>query len=421
LKIATLPAGLALRILSAFCFGFFLSMFTRASANMLKLPIQQDLGLSEAGLGFALGTSFFIAFGLAQLPIGVLLDRYDPRRVNAVMLVVAAAGTVIFALSQSGTQLAVGRILMGMGFGACMMSALKTYFLWFPGPTLPTVNGIQFAVGFVGAISATKPTEWALQITDWRGINLVLAGLAILAAIVLVTVAPRHTAPPSGETLRDQIKGIGKVYGDGYFWRTTPLAFISIGISQGLGTMYVVSWLQSVAGMDEAAAANVIALSASVSIVNYLLIGKLMEWLGNRGVGVMTLPWIGITISMTALLMLTLQLSFAGAAVWIAWQLSIGWASLTVAVLARNYPPQMAGRVYTGFNQMSFLMTAGIQWLVGWLLDLFPRTGAGASPEGYKLAFAAVLGIQVLGALWTIAAHVLRIGERTMLERETHV
>jgi hypothetical protein len=92
-----------------------------------------------------------------------------------------------------------------------------------------------------------------------------------------------------------------------------------------------------------------------------------------------------------------------------------------VAVLARNYPPQMAGRVYTGFNQMSFLMTAGIQWLVGWLLDLFPRTGAGASPEGYKLAFAAVLGIQVLGALWTIAAHFLRIGERTMLERETHV
>ncbi|MBI1181239.1 MAG: MFS transporter [Alphaproteobacteria bacterium] len=421
MKIATLPAGLAFRILGAFGFGFFLSMFTRASANMLKLPIQHDLGLSEAGLGFALGTSFFIAFGLAQLPIGVLLDRYDPRRVNAVMLLVAATGTVIFAFAHSGAQLAVGRVLMGMGFGACMMAALKTYFLWFPGPTLPTVNGIQFAVGFVGAISATKPTEWALRVTDWRGINLALAALAVVAAAVLVTVAPKHVAPHSGETLRDQIRGIGKVYGDGYFWRTTPLAFISIGISQGLGTMYVVSWLRSVGGMSEHAAANVIAISASVSIVNYLLVGKVMEWLGRRGVGVMTVPWTGISISMTALLMLTLQLPFAGAAVWIAWQLSIGWASLTVAVLARNYPPHMAGRVYTGFNQMSFLFTAFIQWMVGWLLDLYPRTAAGAAPEGYRLAFAAVLGIQVLGALWTVAAHVLRIGRRSMLERETHV
>jgi MFS family permease len=416
LNIATLPAGLALRILSAFGFGFFLSMFTRSSGNLLKGPIQADLALSEATMGLTFGTAFFIAFGLAQLPIGVLLDRYDPRKVNAGMLLVAATGTLIFALSHTSAHMAIGRILMGMGFAACMMAALKTYSLWFPVNKLPTINGIQFAVGILGAISATKPTEWLLQVTDWRGINLIMAGLSVLAAILLLVLAPRHGSKSSTETLLDQIKGIGKVYGSGYFWRTTPWAFISIGISQGVGTLYVLSWLKGVGGETTSSATNVLFAIAFVSIFNYLLVGHLMEWLGRRGFGPMTIPYTGIFGSM---LVLALIIAWPGATLlWVFWALSIGWASLTVASLARAFPVYLAGRVYTGFNQMSFLMTSIIQWLVGMLLDFYPRVGADAAPESYRLAFAAVLGIQLLGGLWTVAARVLRIGEQTMIERE---
>lgn len=416
MKIATLPAGLALRILSAFGFGFFLSMFCRSSGNLLKGPVQADLGLSEVTMGLTFGTAFFIAFGLAQLPIGVLLDRYDPRKVCAGMLAVAATGTLVFALSHTSGHMAAGRILMGMGFAACMMAALKTYSLWFPVNKLPTINGIQFAVGILGSISATKPTQWLLQVTDWRGINMTMAALALLAAILLVTLAPKHQAKSSGESLLSQIKGIGKVYGDGYFWRTTPWAFTSIGISQGVGTLYVIAWLKGPGGLDLSGATDILFLIAFVSIFNYLLVGYLMEWLGKRGFGPMTVPYTGIFLSMTAM---GLIVALPGTPLlWIFWALSIGWASLTVASLARAFPVQLAGRVYTGFNQMSFLMTSIIQLVVGSLLDFYPRIGGDAAPESYRLAFAAVLGIQVLGCLWTVAARLLKIGEKTMIERE---
>ena len=416
MKIATLPAGLALRILTAFGFGFFLSMFARSSGNLLKGPIQLDLGLSDASMGLTFGTAFFIAFGLAQLPIGVLLDRYDPRKVNAIMLLVAATGTTLFALSHTSGHMAAGRILMGVGFAACMMSALKTYSLWFPVTKLPTINGVQFAVGILGSISATKPTQWLLQVTDWRGIILGMAALSVLAAILLLALAPRHDARSSGESLLSQIRGIGTVYGDGYFWRTTPWAFISIGISQGVGTMYVLSWLKGIGGETLSGATNVLFAIAFVSIFNYLLVGHLMEWLGRRGFGPMTIPYSGIFLSMIAL---GLIIALPGMTLlWVFWALSIGWASLTVASLARAFPVSLAGRVYTGFNQMSFLMTSIIQWLVGALLDFYPRVDGNAAPESYRLAFAAVLGIQVLGCLWTVAARALRIGESTMIERE---
>lgn len=416
LKIATLPAGLALRILTAFGFGFFLSMFCRSSGNLLKGPVQADLGLSEAAMGLTFGTAFFIAFGLAQLPIGVLLDRYDPRKVCAGMLSVAAAGTLIFAFAHTSGHMAAGRVLMGMGFAACMMAALKTYSLWFPVNKLPTINGIQFSVGILGSISATKPTQWLLEVIDWRGINMIMAALALLAAVLLVTLAPKHDSKSSGESLLSQIKGIGKVYGDGYFWRTTPWAFISIGISQGVGTLYVLSWLKGPGGLGLSGATDILFLIAFVSIFNYLLVGYLMEWLGKRGFGTMTVPYTGIFLSMTAM---ALIIAMPGTPLlWLFWALSIGWASLTVASLARAFPVHLAGRVYTGFNQMSFLVTSIIQWVVGSLLDFFPRTGADAAPDSYRLAFAAVLGIQLLGCLWTIAARFLRIGEQTMIERE---
>lgn len=421
MNIATLPAGLALRILAAFGFGFFLSMFCRSSGNLLKGPIQLDLGLSEATMGLTFGTAFFIAFGLSQLPIGVLLDRYDPRKVCAGMLLVAAAGTLVFAMSHASGSMAAGRVLMGMGFAVCMMAALKTYSLWFPVHKLPTINGVQFAVGILGSISATKPTEWLLEVTDWRTINMGMAALTVLAAVLLLTLAPRYEAKPSGESLASQIRGIGKVYGDGYFWRTTPWAFISIGISQGVGTLYVLSWLQGAGGLGLSGATNILFAIAFVSIFNYLLVGHLMEWLARRGFGAMTVPYAGTFLSMVVL---ALIIAFPRLPLlWIAWALSIGWASLTVASLARAYPVSLAGRVYTGFNQMSFLMTSIIQWVVGSLLDYHPRVDGAVALESYRLAFAAVLGIQVLGCLWTVSARLLRIGERTMIEREkdTHV
>ena len=416
MKIATLPAGLALRILTAFGFGFFLSMFCRSSGNLLKGPVQADLGLSEATMGLTFGTAFFIAFGLAQLPIGVLLDRYDPRKVCAGMLLVAATGTLVFAFSHTGGHMAAGRALMGIGFAACMMSALKTYSLWFPVNKLPTINGIQFSVGILGSISATKPTQWLLEVTDWRGINLAMAALALLAAILLLTIAPKHGSKSSGESLLSQIKGIGKVYGDGYFWRTTPWAFTSIGISQGIGTLYVISWLKGAGGLSLSGATDILFLIAFVSIFNYLLVGYLMEWLGKRGFGPMSIPYAGVFLSMVAM---ALIIALPGAPLlWVFWALSIGWASLTVASLARAFPVHLAGRVYTGFNQLSFLMTSIIQVVVGGLLDFYPRVGADAAPDSYRLAFAAVLGIQLLGGLWTFAARLLRIGEQTMIERE---
>lgn len=418
MKIASVPAPIALRILSAFGFGFFLSMFTRAVANIIKQPVQLDLGLSEETLSLAMGTSFFVAFGLMQLPLGVLLDRYDPRKVNASLLVVAGVGGVLFATAQSAGELAFGRALMGIGFAGGMMASLKTYSLWFPVDKLPTITGLQFAIGITGAISATKPTEWLLRAFDWREIYLVFAGLTFLAALIMALWPPKHQDDGHHETFAQLFAGMGRVFRDSYFWRITPWAFISLGISQGIGTLYVFSWMTDVAAYNVSDAASLLTLTASVSIINFLLMGRLAEWLRGRGFGLMTLPSIGMTLSMLALMALVLQWTDHAIAIWLVWTISISTGVITMSAIAKAFPVSLSGRAYTAFNLMGFGMTAIAQWMVGYVLDLYPRVGGAASPEGYQIGFAILLGFQLLGMIWFIVASFLGIGMQTMIDAQ---
>src|SRR3990172_11911791 len=91
-----LPVKLLATVWLPFACGYFLSYAFRAINAIISQDLVRDLGLAPAQLGL-LTAAYFFTFALAQLPLGVLLDRFGPRRVEAVLLLFAAAGTGIFS------------------------------------------------------------------------------------------------------------------------------------------------------------------------------------------------------------------------------------------------------------------------------------------------------------------------------------
>jgi MFS family permease len=419
MKFASLPVSIAFRLMFPFGFGFCLSMFTRAVSNIVKQPMQLELGLGEEAISLAIGTSFFVVTALAQLPVGILLDRYDPRKVNASLFLLAAAGSVVMAMSHDVAMLSLGRMMMGAGFAAGLMGSLKVYSLWFPRERLPTLNSLQFMIGVLGAWSATKPAEMLLRILDWRELYLLFAGITLVGALLMVVITPRHEGASSGETLAQQIHGMARIYADAYFWRVAPWMCVSMGLAQGLNTLYVFSWLTDVGGYSFSAAATGLSFVTLISALNFALLGPLAEQLNARGYSPLIVPVVGQSLAMIMLFVLAAQLKVAVVPQWMVWTIMAGTATLAFSALSQAFPAHMIGRAYTAFNLLGFLSTAGAQWLVGFVLDLYPRTElGGAAAEGYRAAFLALLAAQILAAGWFALATRLGIGSTTMLQRE---
>ncbi|HYE39339.1 MAG TPA: MFS transporter, partial [Ramlibacter sp.] len=139
-----------------YALGHFLSTLLRNVNAVLAPQLAQAAALSPGELGL-LTSAFFCAFALAQLPVGIALDRYGPRRVQSTLMLLAAFSCVLFAQADTLAGMAASRFLMGLGLGGCFMAAVKAMAAWAPPARMPSVSGYLIAAGGLGSAAATLP------------------------------------------------------------------------------------------------------------------------------------------------------------------------------------------------------------------------------------------------------------------------
>jgi MFS family permease len=396
-----LPSAVHLRIFLPFALGYFLSYLYRTVNAVLAPNLVRDLGLDPASLGL-LTAVYFLAFAAAQLPLGLLLDHYGPRRVEAALLLFAAAGALLFAQAATLGELLLGRALIGLGVSACLMAAFKAFSQWFPAKQLPFTNGIQMVSGGLGALAATTPVELTLQLTDWRGVFLILAGVTLAAAAAIFAIVPEHAAAGhAGETLREQLAGVGTVFSSRAFWHITPWAVAAQSAYLSLIGLWAGPWLRDVANLERFAVANSLMGVSVAMIVGYFLFGTLAAALGRRGVPTVRVAAGGMMAFLGVQLLLALQPAGLGVPLWLLFGFCGTACILPYAVLSQQFPPRLAGRVNTGLNLLVFLAAFAAQWGVGAIIGQWPATAAGGyDPAGYCWGFALLAGLQILGAGW---------------------
>jgi predicted MFS family arabinose efflux permease len=382
-----------------FLAGYFVSYVYRSVNALIGPEIAREFGLSAGGLGLLTGIYFF-AFAAFQLPLGVLLDRYGPRRVNATLLLVAAAGGLWFALAPSAGELVAARALIGLGVSGCLMASLTAFALWYPAERLATMNGVAFACGMLGAIAATVPLEVLLRVLHWREVFYGIVALTIAVSLALFWIVPDRVASRQGETLRDQLRGFLRIARDPAFWR----AALCIGASQlaavSLGTLWVATWLRDVAGYSLAEVARALLLFSVAMIAGYIAFGRAADAVQRRGGSTVPLLAGGIAVASLCLALLALGVRTGAPLLWALLFAGATGAVLAYPLLARRYPKEMAGRVNTALNVFVFVGMFTGQWAVGLMLNLWPQTPSGYSPEAYPWALGMLWVVQFAGLAW---------------------
>jgi predicted MFS family arabinose efflux permease len=360
----------------------------------------RDVGVDPASLGL-LTSAYFLAFAAFQLPLGVLLDRYGARRVEAALLLFAAAGAFIFARAETLTGLMLGRALIGLGVSACLMAAFKAFTLWFPPERLPLANGIQMISGGIGALAATTPVELSLQLTDWRGVFLILSGVTVLAAICVFLVVPEKEGSQSGETLREQLGGIRRVFTSRTFWTIAPWAVTAQAAYLSISGLWSGPWLRDMANYDRMAVANTLMGVSLAMIAGYFAFGALAERLARRNIQPMTVAVAGMLIFIFVQCMLVLQWTALTLPLWVLFGFFGTACILPYAVLSQSFPRNLSGRANTGLNLLVFVAAFAAQWVIGLIIDLWPQTASGGyNATGYSTGFGLIMMLQLAAAIW---------------------
>ncbi len=393
-----------------FAAGYYVSFLFRNVNSVVFPELTQAFDLSPGTLGL-LTSVYFLAFAGGQLPLGMLIDRYGPRRVNAAMLLVAALGGVVFALAAGLPALLLGRALIGLGVAVCFMSSLTAFALWFPLERMATLMGCMLLVGAIGALSATKPVETALRVIEWRTLFLALSAFAMCASLAIFLAVPEKPAAAAAGSLRRQFAVVAGILRNHGFWSIGLAAVFVQAIALGLLGLWAGPWMRDVAGLDRAALAQELLFAAGAFGVGGVLCGTLSDGLARRGVPPLVTYFAGCAACTVALIPIALGYGAASFVLWVLFMALSPSGTLAYPLLTARFPRDMTGRVMTALNMFTFLLAFAVQYSVGAIIGLWPVTDGRYAIEGYRAAFGLCWVLQAVAVAW------LAYSERAALRR----
>ncbi len=398
----TLPRIL-LTALLPFAAGYFMSYLLRAVNAVVAPDLVQDLSLTPAELGL-LTAAYLGAFALFQLPLGVLLDRYGPRRVQAGLLCVAALGCLAFAFAEEFLGLFAARAMIGLGFSAGLMASYKSSATWVPIERRSLANTAIMSFGALGLVVATEPTQYLVSLIGWRNAFVVFAGLILLAALFILAAAPRKDTVGEPAPLRQQFAEMLALLRTPLFWRIAPLLGLTSGVQIGVQTLWAGPWLRDVMGLSREEVGRHLLFMAAAFMVGIFTAGLIADRLGKRGIGPMQVM-LGFTfLYLAAQVLIVFRVE---GLMFPAWLIVAAFGQVAVLAFpwfAARIGRELAGRANASINFSMFVVAFTAQYLVGFIIGLFPASATGYSPEGYSWALGFFLIAQVLALLWYLAA-----------------
>jgi MFS family permease len=395
---AIIPAVRFTRFYFAFAAGYLLSYLYRTVNAVISPELTRDLSLNPSSLGLLTG-AYFLAFAAMQVPVGMLLDRYGPRRVEPILLVVAATGAALFALAESLPGLALGRALIGAGVSACLMAPLKAISAWYPADRQASYSGWMMVAGGVGALAATVPLELALRVADWRVVFVGLSLATLLVAAAIAWRVPDIDKPAHTGGLASQFSGVRRVFVHPRFWWIAPLGGFAMGSFMAIQGLWAVPWLMEVEGNTRALAARHLLLMNAVIMLGYATLGFFGTRLAHRGIHARHLFVTGFGVNLCALALIVLRVpgSFVW---WSAFGLGAAVNVLAFTVLNEGFGRDLTGRTNTTLNLLMFSGSFLTQWGIGVLVDAARAAYDLDAAGGLRVAFAVILAGDIATFSW---------------------
>ena len=404
----------ALQIFLVLCGAYVASQFYRVANAAIAPELMTELELSAEAMGGITGL-FFFAFAAAQIPTGVLLDRYGARLTMTALFLVAVLGSFIFAVANGGLLLAIGRILLGVGCAAGLMGAMVVIARWYPEDRFARLSALLFVIGGGGTLLATTPLAWAVEIIGWRGAFIGMAGLTGLFSVLLFLFV--RDGPPGKiengdrvESWKEVLGGLRTVLRNRQLWLVSVIQFVGYATVLTVVGLWGGPYLADVHKLDGVARGNILLALNLAVLVGVLIYGRLDRYFVKR-------KWLIVAGAISTAVILGLLAVLEQPNFWMATTLLILFAAVGSYVMLNHafarsvLPDHLIGRGLTFQNLAVFLGVAAIQSASGLIIGGWDAS-SGPSPEiAYRWIFT------FLAALLVVAAAIFSFAKDSVVDR----
>ena len=385
-----------------FCYAF----IQRVAPSVMTSELMRDFAVGGAALG-SLSAFYFYTYAAIQLPVGMLTDRFGPRKLMSAAAALCAIASLVFASSDSLLTASIGRAMIGgtVAFGFVCTMSIAGY--WFRPSQYAMLAGVLQAVGMCGAIFGQAPLRHVVESFGWRGTVYSLALIALLLSVLLFFLIPRRSQSQRVTEVRVGIfDGLGAVAVNGQTWLCALIGFGMAAIMLAFGGLWAVPWLSTVQGYSTAEAAGI----ASTLFAGWAIFSPLVGWFSDRigrrnpimqGGALLCLAAFSCAVFYTPQnTLLLIALIFAA---------GIGGCTMTVCFSSvREHNDINYSSTSLGLMNMCIVGSGAVmQPLIGWLLDL---NWSGTMHEGarvysdnaYTIAFSSLCVVTAAAFIGTL-------------------
>jgi len=264
------------------CFLFY-KYILQIYPSIITESLMKEFHLTGAGLG-NLAATFYYAFMITQLFVGIMLDKYSARWITTGAILSCAVGILLFSQSYSLMGAALSRALMGVGVAFATVSYLKLASVWVPARQYAFFGGLLASAAMAGAVCGEAPLSWLITQFGWREC-LWMAGIAGLILTFLFAVLVRDT-PPSVSLKKPvntvTFKDIMTVLKNKQNWLLTLYGGLAFSPLAVFGGLWGNPFIQQAYHLDKMQAASVVSLVFVGLGIGSPIIGVISDKIGDR-------------------------------------------------------------------------------------------------------------------------------------------
>ena len=374
-------------IMLVLCAGYTVSQFLRTSLGVLSPNLMHDFNINPNNMGL-LGGVFFLSFAIFQIPAGILIDKYGPRKVMSSVIIFAVLGSIIFALSNSFYILLIGRVLMGLGCSICLMGSLVLITRWTDSDQFSKLAGIILAVGGIGGLLATTPLSYFSELFGWR-LSLWLAAAVTFCVMILYYFILEDRKNDlilnrSNETI--SLKNLLFILKERNFKFMIPMSLMSYSSLVVILGLWGAPYLKDIHGLDSVERGKILMLMAISWNIGSFVFGRLRSIFGNYKNVVI----FGATGVIILLFILSIITEINSIYLYILFCILGFFGAFSVALISHYqvlFDKEYMGRALSTANFFNFGGVFFVQWLTGKIIYLMGGDSTGAPIEAYRLAF----------------------------------